>query len=169
MIEFENNRGIDVMQFEADLNCPYCHEPLFIDSSWNTNSWADGNWAGNCPHTFYFYTWGPNNPYQLMHVRPDFAADFVHKLIASEKYLAAVTDNLIQPLSDAEISLFASGNFNWGADIGISVAKSCRHFPEVAIPNSIPLRSKIFHVVKYPVYVNIAVSFESSPEILLRT
>jgi hypothetical protein len=163
MIEFENVRGIEVHQFEGDLNCPYCNEPLFIDSRWDSDSWANGKWAGKCPHVFYFYTWGPDNPYQLISVRSDFAADFIQKLTISERYLAAVTDNLIQPLNDDEVTLFASGNYNWGADIGASVAKSSWHFPEVAIPDSIPLNSKIFHIIQYPIYVNIAVSPDYPP------
>ena len=158
MIEFENDRGIEIHQYDGDLDCPYCSTPLFINSRWDINRWLDGNWAGNCPHVFYFYTWGPNHPYQLMRVRSDFSASFVHKLTNSETYLSAVADNLIQPLSDDEINLFSSGNFTFGADIAASVAKACWHFPEVAIPESIPFRSRIFHIVKYPVYVNIAVS-----------
>ena len=98
-----------------------------------------------------------------MRARSDFAADFIHKIITSDRYMAAVGENLIQPLTDVEISLFASGNFKWGADIGASVAKSSWHFPEVAIPSSIPLNSKIFHIVQYPIYVNIAVSPDFPP------
>ena len=158
MIKFENDRGIEVHQFEGELNCPNCSAPLFIDSQWHINSWPEGKWAGKCPHVIYFYSWGLDNPYQLLRVRSDFAADFIQILTTSERYLAAVSENLIQPLSDNEISLFASGSFHWGAGIGALVAKSCWHFPEVAIPGSIPLNSKIFHIVKYPVYVNIAVS-----------
>ncbi len=163
MIEFENDRRIEVHQFDGDLDCPYCSTPLFVDSRWDIDSWSDGKWAGNCPHVFYFYTWGPHNPYQLMRVRSDFAANFVHKLTTSERYLAAVGENLIQPLTDDEIFHFGSGKFDWGADVGIAVAKSCWHFPEVAFPDSIPSRSRIFHTVKYPVYVNIAVSPDLPP------
>jgi len=157
-IDFENDRGIEVLQIEGDLQCPYCRETLFSAALWNVESWNDGNWAGICPHLIFIYTWGKDHPYQLNHVRSDFATIFIQKLTATQRYQDAVGNNVIPALTDYEILKFSSCSFEWGSDIGSSVAQSCWHFPEVVIPETIPFRTQIFHVNNYPDYINIAVS-----------